>query len=73
MRLRCTETHGDLNVLVSDLSELTTEPSDWRADEPRMDNWMDDRGHELRDVVFDQVFSAPRNRAPEGFEPSRTV
>jgi hypothetical protein len=60
VRLRRTATLVDLNLLVSDFSEPTTQPSDWHADEPKMDNWMDNIGHDLGDVAVDQVVSCPR-------------
>jgi hypothetical protein len=53
VRLRRTETLIELNVLVNDFSEPTTEPSDWHADEPKMDNWMDDHGHDLDHITID--------------------
>jgi len=43
---RVSASSGTVSRRVSDFSEPTTEPSDWHADEPKMDNRMDNVGHD---------------------------
>ena len=60
MHLRPIVVVAELDALVNDLIDLPIESSDWLANEPKMDNWIDNSGDDANRMCPDQVFSRPR-------------